>query len=162
MKYIQLYYTYREVISKLSYEEKGMLFDAILDYGEHGKMPTLIGRADIVFPTFAMLIDRDKVAYADKCRRMKDNAEKRWHADGCKSMQEEEKENKEEKEKDTHYVRYGARGKRKLKNNSQTTIRKEDLFIPFWELEGLDDEDDRPDAREDVLSAETGENDDIM
>ena len=49
-----------------------------------------------------------------------------------------------------------------MKNNSQTTIRKEDLFVPFWELEGLDDEDDRPDANEDVLSAETGENDDIM
>lgn len=49
-----------------------------------------------------------------------------------------------------------------MKNNSQTTIRKEDLFVPFWELEGLDDDDDCSDAKKDVLSSENGENDDIM
>jgi hypothetical protein len=163
MKYVQLYYTYREVVSKLSYEEKGMLFDAILDYGEHGTLPELTGRADVVFPTFAMLIDRDKVAYADKCRRMKDNAEKRWHANECNGIQEEEKENKEEKEKDTHSVRYGrARGKRRLKNNSEITLRREDMFIPFWEVEGLDDEDEQSDAQENVLLSEKDENGDIM
>ena len=131
MKYVQLYYTYREVISKLTLEEKGQILDAVLDYGEFGKVPKLTGNADIVFPTFAMLIDRDKAAYEDKCRKMKDNIEKRWHTKVYNGTQEEEK--KEEKEKDTHYVR--APRKRKLKNNGEITIRKEDLFRPFWEVE---------------------------
>ena len=128
MKYVQLYYTYREVVRKLSLEEKGQILDAILDYGEFGKVPKLEGNADIVFPTFAMLIDRDKVAYEEKCRKSREAAKMRWHADGS---QEEEKE--EKKEKDTHYVR--APRKRKLKNNSEITIDKEDLFRPFWEVE---------------------------
>ena len=128
MKFVQLYYTYREVISKLTDEEKGQLLDAILDYGEFGKVPPLRGNADIVFPTFAMLIDRDKAAYEEKCRKSREAARMRWHADGT---QEEEK--KEEKEKDTHYVR--APRKRKLKNNSEITLQKEDLFVPFWEVE---------------------------
>ncbi len=132
MKFVQLYYTYRQVVSKLSYEEKGRIFDAILDYAEHGKEPKLSGMADAVFPTFAMLIDRDKIAYAEKCRKSKEAAYMRWHADGT---QEEEKE--EEKEEDTHFVRSRRpQKKRKLKNNSQTTIDPEDLFVPFWVVEG--------------------------
>ena len=131
MKYVQLYYTYREVIRKLTDEEKGQLLDAILDYGEFGKTPKLTGHADIIFPTFAMLIDRDKVAYDEKCRKYRDNAKKRIKAMASDGCQEEEKE--KEEEKDTHYVR--APRKRKLKNNGEITIRKEDLFRPFWEVE---------------------------
>ncbi len=131
MKYVQLYYTYREVIRKLSDEEKGQLLDAILDYGEFGKVPPLHGNADIIFPAFAMLIDRDKAAYEEKCRKSREAARMRWHAD---DTQEEEKE--EEKEKDTHYVRNArAPKKRKLKNNSEITLQKENLFRPFWEVE---------------------------
>ncbi len=137
MKFVQLYYTYRQVVSKLSYEEKGRIFDAILDYAEHGKEPKLSGMADAVFPTFAMLIDRDKVAYEEKCRKMKQNIEKRWNTGEYKSTQEEEKEKEEEKEEDTHFVRSRRpQKKRKLKNNSQITIAPEDLFVPFWVVEG--------------------------
>ena len=139
MKYVQLYYTYREVISRLSVEEKGQILDAILDYAEFGKEPKLEGKADVVFPTFAMLIDRDKAAYEEKCRKLKENIEKRWHTKEYKSTQEEEKE--KEKEKDTHYVRSRAPRKRKLKNNTEITLQKEDLFVPFWEVEGSEDEE---------------------
>ena len=137
MKFVQLYYTYREVIRKLTDEEKGQLLDAILDYGEFGKAPTLKGNADVVFPTFAMLMDRDKAAYEDKCRKMKENIEKRWYTKEYKSIQEEEKEKEKKEEKDTHYVR--APRKRKLKNNSEITIDKEDLFRPFWEVEDCEE-----------------------
>ena len=132
MKYVQLYYTYRQVISRLSREEKGQLLDAILDYGERGESPELTGNAAVVFPTFAMLIDRDKAAYRVKCQKSKQAAWMRWHADGT---QEEEKEKEEKEEKDTHYVRSRAKKKRPLKNNSTTTIAPEDLFVPFWEVE---------------------------
>ena len=135
MKYVQLYYTYREVIRKLSDEEKGQLLDAILDYAEFGREPKLEGKADVVFPTFAMLIDRDKAAYEEKCRKMKGNIEKRWHTKEYKSTQEEEKKEEKEKEEDTHYVRARAPRKRKLKNNSEITLQKEDMFVPFWEVE---------------------------
>ena len=135
MKFVQLYYTYREVIRKLTDEEKGQLLDAILDYGEFGKVPTLKGNADVVFPTFAMLMDRDKAAYEDKCRKYRDNAKKRIKAMASDGCQEEEKE--KEEEKDTHYVR--APRKRKLKNNSEITIDKEDLFRPFWEVEDCEE-----------------------
>lgn len=141
MKFVQLYYTYRQVVSKLSYEEKGMMFDAILDYAEYGTEPTLTGMAEAVFPTFAMLIDRDKAAYAEKCRKLKGNAEKRWDAIGSNCIQEEEKE--EEKEEDTHSVRKRrVQKKRKLKNNSEITIDPKDLFVPFWEVEGLKEEEE--------------------
>ena len=132
MKYVQLYYTYREVIRKLSDEEKGQLLDAILDYAEFGREPKLEGKADVVFPTFAMLIDRDKAAYEEKCRKSREAARMRWHADGT---QEEEKKEEKEKEEDTHYVRARAPRKRKLKNNSEITLQKEDMFVPFWEVE---------------------------
>ncbi len=131
MKYVQLYYSYRQVVSRLSYEEKGRLFDAILDYAEQGTEPNLTGMADVVFPTFAMLIDRDKAAYAEKCRKSKEAAHMRWHADGT---QEEEKE--KEEEKDTHSVRRCGEKKRRLKNNSRITIDPDSLFVPFWEVEG--------------------------
>jgi hypothetical protein len=93
---------------------------------------------------------------------MKENIEKRWHTNEYNCNQDKDKDKDKDKDEHSPRKRYGARGKRKLKNNSETIIRKEDLFIPFWELEGLDDEDDRADVNEDVLSAETGENDDIM
>jgi hypothetical protein len=80
-----------------------------------------------------MLIDRDKAAYEEKCRKMKDNIEKRWHTKVYNGTQEEEKEKEEKKEEDTHYVR--APRKRRLKNNTDITLRKEDLFRPFWEIE---------------------------
>ncbi len=137
MKFVQLYYTYRQVVSKLSYEEKGRIFDAILDYAEHGTEPVLGGMADVVFPTFAMLIDRDKAAYEERCRKNRENAQKRSAAIGSDGSQEEENEKKEKKEEDTHYVRsQRAQKKRRLKNNSESTIAPEDLFVPFWVVEG--------------------------
>ena len=139
MKFVQLYYTYREVISRLSVEEKGQILDAILDYAEFGKEPKLEGKADVVFPTFAMLIDRDKAAYEEKCRKYRANASKRSQAMASDGSQEEEKE--KENEKDTHYVRSRAPRKRKLKNNTEITLQKEDLFVPFWEVEGSEDEE---------------------
>ena len=160
MKYVQLYYSYRQVVSRLSNEEKGQLFDAIIDYAEHKREPKLSGRVEVLFPAFAMQIDRDQIAYEEKCRKSREAARMRWHADGTQGEREGEGEG-EGKGELTSFKQSRARGKRKLKNNSETTIRKEDLFVPFWELEGLDD-DDCSDAKKDVPSSENGENDNIM
>ena len=166
MKYIQLYYDTVDACVALSDQQFGRLIRGILHYAASGEIPSLKGAERHYLARYMQDIDRDKKAYADKCRKMKENIEKRWHTNeyNCNQDKDKDEDKDKDKDKDEHspHKRYGARGKRKLKNNSQTTIRKEDLFIPFWELEGLDDEDDRPDANEDVLSGETGENDDIM
>ncbi len=135
MKFVQLYYSYRQVVSRLSYEDKGRIFDAILDYAEHGTEPELTGKADVVFPTFAAQIDRDKVAYEEKCRKSREAARMRWHADGTQGEGEEEGERKGEGELASLKQSRAGR-KRRLKNNSEITIEPEDLFVPFWVVEG--------------------------
>lgn len=40
---VMLYFSLRFALKRLSYEEKGILFDAILDYGETGALPELDG-----------------------------------------------------------------------------------------------------------------------
>ena len=161
MKYIQLYYDTVDACVALSDQQFGRLIRGILHYAASGEIPSLKGAERHYLARYMQDIDRDKIAYDEKCRKSREAANMRWHADACQDKDEDKDKDKDKDEHSPH-KRYGARGKRKLKNNSQTTIRKEDLFIPFWELEGLDDEDDRADVNEDVLSAETGENDDIM
>lgn len=158
MKYIQLYYDTVDACVALSDQQFGRLIRGILRYAASGEVPILKGAERHYLARYMQDIDRDKIAYDEKCRKSREAANMRWHADAC-----QDKDKDQDKDEDEHspQKRYGARGKRKLKNNSETTIRKEDLFVPFWELEGLDD-DDCSDAKKDVLSSENGENDDIM
>lgn len=46
----------------------------------------------------------------------------------------------EDKDKLASLRQTRAKRKRPLKNNSQITIDPNDLFVPFWEIEGVTDE----------------------
>ena len=105
MAYIQLYKSYNEVISEMPDEDAGRLIKALLAYSEGEDVGDDLGQVRFVFRMMAAQIDRDKKSYADKCERMRKNAEKRWKkesdADACEICQGEGKEEgKEEGERE--------------------------------------------------------------
>lgn len=145
MKYIQLYYDTVDACVALNDQQFGRLIRAILRYAASGQPPQLKGVERHYLARYMQDIDRDKLAYDEKCRKSREAARMRWHADGC---QDKDKDEDKDKDKDEHSPRKRdrARGKRRLKNNSESTIAPEDLFVPFWVVEGLEDEDERSDT----------------
>ena len=99
IEYFCCYHDYAKKIAKLSDQEVGRLFRALLDYSEHGETKELAGREAVAFDFIACDIDRAKEAYADKCRKMKANGSKRKQLVAI-APQEEEQEQEEEKEEE--------------------------------------------------------------
>lgn len=75
---VMLYFSLRLALKRLSYEEKGILFDAILDYGETGALPELDGVLGVCWDFIQPVIDKDAEAYRRKCERAKKSVEARW------------------------------------------------------------------------------------
>ena len=76
---VMLYFDVRESIAQLSYEEKGMLLDAILDYGQHGREPEFAGGGlCFIWPFDRKDIHRDSERYEAMRAQRKAAIEKRW------------------------------------------------------------------------------------
>lgn len=75
---IMIYFSFHSALKRLSYEEKGVLFDAILDYGETGALPELDGVLGVCWDFIQPVIDKDAEAYRRKCERAKKSVEARW------------------------------------------------------------------------------------
>jgi len=76
---VMLYFDVRESIAQLSYEEKGMLLDAILDYGQHGREPEFAGGGlCFIWPFVRRDIHRDSERYEALRAQRKAAIEKRW------------------------------------------------------------------------------------
>ena len=76
---VMLYFDVRESIAQLSYEEKGMLLDAILDYGQHGREPEFAGGGlCFIWPFVRRDIHRDSERYEAMRAQRKAAIEKRW------------------------------------------------------------------------------------
>ena len=76
---VMLYFDVRESIAQLSYEEKGMLLDAILDYGQHGREPEFAGGGlCFIWPFVRKDIHRDSERYEAMRAQRKAAIEKRW------------------------------------------------------------------------------------
>ena len=76
---VMLYFDVRESIAQLSYEEKGMLLDAILDYGQHGREPEFAGGGlCFIWPFVRKDIHRDSERYKERQLHAKVAADKRW------------------------------------------------------------------------------------
>ena len=58
-----IYFELRQCMQRLSYAEKGELFDALLLYGETGRVPALSERLAVVWPLLQMKLDQDKKRY---------------------------------------------------------------------------------------------------
>lgn len=60
---VMLYFDIRPCLKRLSSEEKGLLFEAILEYGEHGIDPEFDGMLGIAWDFIQPGIDRDSDRY---------------------------------------------------------------------------------------------------
>lgn len=67
LEYFPCYHSYRKKLAKLSDQEVGRLFRALLEYSEFGETKELTGRESIAFDFIADDISRAKLAYEEKC-----------------------------------------------------------------------------------------------
>ena len=71
-----LYCDYLEHIEKLSNEDAGKLFKAILDYEANGAVAELCGAAGMAFSFIQAQLNRDKANYEEVCRTRQENGKK--------------------------------------------------------------------------------------
>jgi len=62
---VMIYFETGQSIKGLDYETKGRLFEAIMEYGEHGTVPPMDGILAAVWPFVANSIDRDAARYEE-------------------------------------------------------------------------------------------------
>ena len=68
---VMLFFDVRPALKRLTIEERGQLFEAILDYGELGLLPDFEGGLGIVWDFIQPRIDQDAERYADKVLKNK-------------------------------------------------------------------------------------------
>lgn len=68
MEYFCCYHSYTRKLAKLSDQEVGRLFRALLDYSARGEAPELAGRESVAFDFIADDIDRARAVYEERCR----------------------------------------------------------------------------------------------
>ena len=76
------------LLAKLSFDEKGRLFDALYRYSAFGEEPKFSGMLEVFWPYFANKIDEGIARYAATCERNRKAANARWsNENACKRMQ---------------------------------------------------------------------------
>lgn len=76
---VMLYFDVRDSIAQLTYEEKGMLLDAILDYGQKQQEPDFPERTlTLIWPFVRKDIHRDSERYKERQAAGKKGAQRRW------------------------------------------------------------------------------------
>lgn len=75
---VMFYFEVRSCLKRLTLEEKGALFEAILDYGEFGTEPDLDDRLLIAWDFIKPRIDKDRAAYEAKCEKARKAIASRW------------------------------------------------------------------------------------
>lgn len=68
---VLIYFEIRKALTHLSNEQKGILFDAILSYGETGVDPDLDGLLAIAWVFIKNACDRDSERYNERCMKSK-------------------------------------------------------------------------------------------
>lgn len=67
MVQLRIYCSFRKAIRRLSLEEKGMLFDAMLAYADDKTLLPLEGKADAIWDFVQEMLDAQHHAYENKC-----------------------------------------------------------------------------------------------
>lgn len=75
---VMLYFSIREPLQLLTLEEKGMLLDAVLEYGGGGSLPVFGGCLGMAWAFVRQQIDDDTKRYNDKCEKNKKAVANRW------------------------------------------------------------------------------------
>lgn len=78
LEYWPCYNSYIKKTEKLSDQEVGRLFRALMHYSATGERQELEGRESIAFDFIADDIDRAQKRYDDSCRKNAENIKKRW------------------------------------------------------------------------------------
>ena len=102
-EFFKCFHNYRKKIEKLSDQEVGRLFRALMEYSECGTSPELTGRESIAFDFIAEDIDRDSAAYSQKCKVNAENGSlggKRTQANGSERKRTEAKSSETDKIED--------------------------------------------------------------
>ena len=102
-EFFKCFHNYRKKIEKLSDQEVGRLFRALMEYSEHGTAPELTGRESIAFDFIAEDIARDRAAYEQKCLTNAENGSKggkRTQANATERKRTEAKSSETDKIKD--------------------------------------------------------------
>lgn len=99
IEYFCCYHSYRKKCEKLTDQELGRLFRALLMYSETGERQELAGRESIAFDFIADDIDRAKEAYEEKCRKNRENGLKANGTDRNRSVPNAPQNKEEEKDK---------------------------------------------------------------
>lgn len=88
-----MYTDYLKHVQKLSMEQRGMLFTAILCYASGEQIPDMDAATDMAFSFIQEQIDRDNAAYADKCKKRREAGKLggRPKANGLEENQEKAK-----------------------------------------------------------------------
>lgn len=68
---VMFYFEIRPCIKRLTLEEKGQLFEAILDYGEYGVIPEVDGAVGVAWDFIQQRLDRDTGRYDEKVEQTK-------------------------------------------------------------------------------------------
>ena len=93
---VMLYFDLRPSLKRLSLEDKGLLFECILNYAQYGELPDLDGMPGIAWDFIRPRIDRDAERYDEMVELKRKAARKRWDkqeedaqtdTDECSSMQ---------------------------------------------------------------------------
>lgn len=115
MNYVCLYISYLESLVPFSDEEIGRLVRAMLTYAATGEAPQFDGNERFVWPTLKAQIDRDEVAYRERCEKNRVNGAKggrppknqtvftetKGFLEKPKKAKEKEKEKEKKKEKES-------------------------------------------------------------
>lgn len=149
IEYFHCYHSYRKKLAKLSDQEVGRLFRALLEYSETGETKELTGRESVAFDFIADDIDRAKKNYDEICKKNSENAKKRIkrvqatasernqaNTDVSETSQlenEYEYENKDKKEKDNIPPKSPQQPKR-INNVKTQPDYKPEWFNRFMEL----------------------------
>ena len=78
---VMIYFTMRQVLSRLSNEDKGILFDSILQYADTGTVPELPESLYVVWPLIQMNLLQDDLRYRHVVIKRKYAAYSRWAKD---------------------------------------------------------------------------------
>ena len=87
---VMLYFEIRPCLERLTMDEQGQLFNAILNYGEFGIEPGFEYMLGIAWDFIKPRLDRDKERYEERVRQCEEAARRRWEkaddADACQRM----------------------------------------------------------------------------
>lgn len=75
---VMFYFDLRPSLKRLSLEEKGLLFESMLDYAQYGVIPELEGMIAVAWDFLQPRIDHDAERYEEISELRRKTARKRW------------------------------------------------------------------------------------